>query len=246
LVCCSVNQKPVCKTCGPSLNIRNDLRRMATEMHESAFFNAKVANLLKELIETEHTYVDHLTNLHTIFALPLLELRGISNPRVVFNGKSNKSRSNDVIVPVDQLNGSLIEFLRQIGTICLVNKVFCERLDDLYSSNADLLSYINLLQLFSSIFRIYMNYAQNYKIASRAFSMSSTKFHDYVEAVQTHENLKTQTLPSLLIMPLQRLPRYELFLREIKRSCSEMNKELVEHVIRDISSLVSNVNSCIL
>lgn len=94
--------------------------------------------------------------------------------------------------------------------------------------------------------KIYSKYIGDYDTARQTLAEveANPRFAAFVEGVEerTRESLKNQKLGSLMIMPVQRIPRYELLLRElvkVKRKLGEDEfKQLSEYFSSDFLATV--------
>ena len=67
---------------------------------------------------------------------------------------------------------------------------------------------------YAPLFRLYDQYAANYErslVRIVALMAKNRRFREFVEIRETDQRLKGENLQSLLIMPVQRIPRYKVF-----------------------------------
>lgn len=100
---------------------------------------------------------------------------------------------------------------------------------------------------FTPFLKVYINYINNYDKIVEKLSMHAkeeTTFHSFIMNQNNSEELQGQTLQSLLIMPVQRLPRYELLLSTLLSYTdpSHMDYKCVSNAVNTVKSLVSSVN----
>eukprot|EP01125_Pyxidicula_operculata_P020431 TRINITY_DN7544_c0_g1_i1.p1 TRINITY_DN7544_c0_g1~~TRINITY_DN7544_c0_g1_i1.p1 ORF type:complete len:1260 (+),score=306.53 TRINITY_DN7544_c0_g1_i1:575-4354(+) len=162
------------------------------------FRRTKVA---QELLTTEATYVRNLSIIIKKFQNPLLQI-----------AKTSKK-------PLLQLN--------QIQSIFL-------RVDALFNFNYLLLSGLNTkmaqwssLQLIGDLFltigdfyKEYMEYIENYDQSQAVLAnavVNNVKLAKWLERIRYSPICTGNSLSSYLIMPIQRLPRYELLLKELMK-----------------------------
>ena len=221
--------------------------RRSSPLEGSRSERDKMSMILEELLTSERSYVGHIRNLYEVFARPLLELSfenlKAKKIEVCIYDESVNSKAVIVDIPRAQLSGQALEFLSQIETIYHVNQVFYEDLEDRFFSEAEEGQFSDLFKRFSGLFRLYGKYAQNYNHASNIFSANSKIFQNYVKGCESHPAFNRQTLASLLIMPIQRLPRYELFLKEIKKKADPATKEVVDRALEEIVQVTSEINT---
>lgn len=211
--------------------------------------------ILFELLETETTYVTHLSVLYEVFARPLLELSvsGIVDIKKVTlciadeveEELKEPMRKTNVEIPLSILTPPATKFLTQIETIYTVNSAFCEDLQDRLSSAEQDHSVSDLFVNFSSLFKLYGDYAKNHAIAADLFRTSGP-FKSYVTACQSHPRMGHHTLSSLFIMPIQRLPRYELLLKELlKHPSNDVDQTGLTQALQNIQESNKYVNHSI-
>jgi len=72
---------------------------------------------------------------------------------------------------------------------------------------------------FAPLFKLYAQYTSNH--ARAVDTLSSPQFRDFIEECQAHPRAVGRTVDSLLIEPVQRVPRYRLLLNELLKATSE-------------------------
>jgi len=154
--------------------------------------------VIEELFETESTYVSHLSNLLKIFINPL------------------KNKKGDCIIPTDDYDC----VFSTIQLIYKCNMIFLDVLEEIYTKfnkwscfGEKILEHIPLLEC-------YIDYIINFEYAQKTLKRllsSNSSFANIVKNGQTKKELEDLDLNDLLIMPVQRIPRYIMLLKEIRK-----------------------------
>lgn len=97
-------------------------------------------------------------------------------------------------------------------------------------------SYLNFM-------RAYFSFVQNFPIALAEFA-SNTKLHTLIDNLGKKSG--TSGVSEFLILPIQRVPRYVLFLEALKKeTASEAYREQLMEVIQQTRDLADEINSCL-
>lgn len=137
----------------------------------------------------------------------------------------------------------------------------------LYTINAELLTALcdkvsewtpqtTIGDVFSSygpLFALYSQYTDSQEFASRTIQEYCKKDKDFAAFINTasqDDMCKGQNLQSLLIMPVQRVPRYQLLLQEYRK---QLNKDdtshpdipLVEQALEKVKGSANHINGVI-
>merc|ERR1719245_49837 len=170
---------------------------------------------IQELIETEKTYVNGLNLCIENYYKPLSQ-----------NGK---------IISNDDLRG----MFNDIETIYKLN---CTFLKDLESNTKNI---GDQFVKFCPYFRMYQNYCNNYDEAMVLLNKYSSKqsFTTYCKEVMDECN--GQTLQSMLILPIQRLPRYQLCLTEIVKNTENGHSDMIDlrralELVKETTTLIND------
>jgi hypothetical protein len=155
-----------------------------------------------EILSTESTYVKKLDDLVKHYVMPLMNL--------------DDNQLVEQIGITAQHRAALVSNLRVIQGF---QSKFHDDLQKAGPSHAE-----QTLIQYSHFFRLYSQYATDYPkmIDTLAVLASSKKFQAFTTVVD-HQLAGpngfggSELLPSYLILPIQRIPRYELLLRELKR-----------------------------
>eukprot|EP01084_Bolivina_argentea_P276929 472630_1 len=172
-----------------------------TDSYEDQLRTQKRTKAIKELIDTEKSYVDSLN-------ICIKEY---------YNGLSENPK---IINPTD-LRG----IFNDINTICQLNTTFLENLQSSQQTDTIGEQFIK----FCPFFKMYQNYCNNYVNANILLEKYNNKksFINYCN--EAKQRCSNKTLQSLLITPIQRLPRYRLCLSEIIKN-TEYNHSDLKHL----------------
>jgi len=147
--------------------------------------------LVKEILETERSYVCSLSKTLELYYYPLTKQLG----HVIAN--KEKSTLFTGLVGIYELHKNLLNELEA-------------RLLKWHSEQLIADIFIN----FAPLFKIYTHYTSKYESAMQTFAENREKpaFKTFCEIRRKDPYANGQTLPSFLIMPIQRIPRYTLLL----------------------------------
>lgn len=145
-----------------------------------------------ELLETERSYVEKLNTLVEVFEVPFREANILSNDQFVHIFSN-------------------LDVIRNFNTILLKD---LEQIISNWTSNS-LLGGV-FLQM-ADFLKLYTTYINNYTSALQtiSFCKQSSVFTALLEKCESSPRCEALNLPSLLIMPVQRIPRYILLLTEL-------------------------------
>ncbi|EGC32040.1 hypothetical protein DICPUDRAFT_99010 [Dictyostelium purpureum] len=154
--------------------------------------------IVEELYETESTYVTHLSNLIKVFVHPL------------------KAKKGDSILPTDEFDS----IFSNITSIYKSNSFFLDQVDEIFKKFNRWSCFGDKLLKLVPLFDCYVDYIINYEYAlknlKRAIS-SFSSFANFVKQGNSRKELDDLDLEDLLIMPVQRVPRYIMLLKEIRK-----------------------------
>eukprot|EP01125_Pyxidicula_operculata_P022085 TRINITY_DN8872_c0_g1_i1.p1 TRINITY_DN8872_c0_g1~~TRINITY_DN8872_c0_g1_i1.p1 ORF type:complete len:791 (-),score=127.67 TRINITY_DN8872_c0_g1_i1:54-2426(-) len=185
-------------------------------------------NILKEIINTERTYVKSVNTIVKVFLLPLRESAKHSNP----------------IVSIETLNSLFgpIESLAAVNTAFL-NNLESLNVNDCKSSTFKLST--NFLQLVPQL-DVYTSYVNNYEISMKTLSEArkSKSFREYEALAMNTPTVELAEICDYLITPIQRIPRYILLLKEYRKAMSESHSDYVQigEAIDQLSQVTKNLN----
>eukprot|EP00762_Andalucia_godoyi_P003115 ANDGO_01115.mRNA.1 Guanine exchange factor for Rac 30 len=152
-------------------------------------------HVFDELISTEKNYVSILDAIKTQFLEPL--------------------RGTDILTQ-DQVSS----IFGQIEILLRINKEF---LDDLIKGRGDN-SIVRAINARIPSLKLYTAYINGYMAQMDAISRlkkKNSRFFRFIAQAEKHPSCRNNTLESLLITPIQRIPRYELLIKELVKHSDE-------------------------
>lgn len=176
---------------------------------------------VRELIETEKTYVNGLN-----LCIDTYYAKLSNDPKKLVTPKDLKGIFNDM------------------QTIHQLNETFLNDLQQRYAGfNNEKTRIGDQFVKFCPYFRMYQNYCNNYDNAMVLLAKYNEKqaFNDF--CTENRQLAKGNTLQSLLILPIQRLPRYRLCLSEIVKNTEKTHPDIVD--LRRALELVEETTSLI-
>ncbi|KAJ5071762.1 faciogenital dysplasia protein [Anaeramoeba ignava] len=177
-------------------------------------------HFIQELILTEKNYVNHLRLIIEIFLIPIQKKKILSEAAI-------KAIFSEV-QPIYELNKRLYD------------KLSARRYDLQKTSFGD------VFLEFVPFMRFYSVYVNNYNTSMTTFSesLSNHKFSKFLQQAYANSQLDKLSLPSLLITPVQRIPRYVLLVEGIVKNTDPKNPdyELFSKVHKEIQGIATEVN----
>lgn len=158
-------------------------------------FLARRRMVAQEIFDTERKYVDDLKLVREIFLRPMRE-RGLlkdTDIRALFGNLEELISINSVIL------GELVELMKNWGPKTLIGPLFVQTAPFLKS---------------------YMPYCSNYQHALQTLNRlrGQERFMQFLGRAESDPRCCGLQLVSFLITPVQRIPRYELLLRELRKT----------------------------
>jgi FYVE/RhoGEF/PH domain-containing protein 5/6 len=184
----------------------------------------KRRHVIEEMISTEKTYLNRLEAIVDIFIIPL--------------------RNSGKIIDSIDIQG-------QFGyweNIYLLHKDLLSTMMKDFESGDLLLG--KLFSGFSPFLKMYKQYLVDYEraLSRRAVLMTSNKkFQEFVEAARLDPKCTGLALESLLIEPVQRIPRYRMLLEQLIKYTSEDHEDFISltKALVHISEVASGNNEAI-
>eukprot|EP01084_Bolivina_argentea_P122331 216774_1 len=184
---------------------------------------------VEELLSTEKTYVHLMSKLVSNFV--------------------DKLRTNTAILSAEDYK---ILFPSDIHAILGLNKTFLKDLTNIIESenfNNDNTKIGDIIYSFCPHFKMYQNYLNNYSGAatklSQLRSKSSSSFSQYCDKQREESYFNNLPLESLIILPIQRMPRYKMLLEEIIKHTDISHPDLkqLKNALQKISDVNDVINS---
>ncbi len=189
-------------TCRTRSRVLRELNEAASEGEERVMQRLR-ANAVRELVESERSYLRHLEIVEEFFMRPVKEGR-VSMPQAEFVTVFGDLPS------IIQVNKELLASLE--GSTDRVGQVFLE-----------LAPYL----------KFYSTYAQDFEGSARVVERAMTRsksFGAFVRGQETRPEVQLR-LNALLITPVQRIPRYKMLLEDVIKNtpdCHPDKKNLKE------------------
>ncbi|KAI9498486.1 Dbl homology domain-containing protein [Zychaea mexicana] len=176
--------------------------------------------VMSELLSTEETYLDHLSIIKRIFMDPLMEAAS-AHPRPLASFKDVQT----IFAYIPQLIMLSTSFLRRLhGAVEKGNDIgsaFCEHLDQ---------------------FDVYISYAANYSKAQRcAANVRNIVCRHYVQ----EKTMNRMVLADYAIAPIQRITRYCLLLKDLKKHSSSSDPDCasLDRALKCMTALAHAMNN---
>jgi len=190
--------------------------------------------VVAEMESSERVYLGHLFRLTNVFARPLggrppeeggAAVAALGTPLPMPTGPTPgavallTSREQEALWPG-------LDALVQLHTMLLkrLTEVRAAHADSLASADPGtavrgVVAVADLFKLLAPFFKLAQPYCTNYSIATRALTAYRTRpaFNDFLVRAEADPACCGQTLASLLVMPVQRVPRFVLLLSELKK-----------------------------
>ncbi|KAI0224930.1 epithelial cell transforming sequence 2 oncoprotein-like [Massospora cicadina] len=163
---------------------------IAEEITDSLMAQERRKLIVEELIETELRYVKKLQAILKIFVIPLRQLAVESRP---------------IILPYD-----IKAVFNNIEDIASLNERFLEALVRSEPAKRNL---GEICESHLAKFGIYQTYIAGYKYSleyTSALERKNGGYHNFVRAARDHPDCEKLAIRDLIVMPVQRLPRYKL------------------------------------
>lgn len=186
--------------------VNPDLEKQAVNSINECYY------VISELVDSEHVYLDLLYKCNISYIDPIRESLD-SGAKV--NYKLTESDINALFSNIEQIYVLGTVLFSEMQTI--LNSFGTIEFDVLLCSLAILFN--NLIPMF----KIYTGYARNHFSSSALLEtlLNSSRFSKFQKLLDNNQKSLGTTLDSLLILPIQRIPRYKLLLEELVK---KMNK----------------------
>uniref|UniRef100_UPI0037E785B8 FYVE, RhoGEF and PH domain-containing protein 4-like n=1 Tax=Semicossyphus pulcher TaxID=241346 RepID=UPI0037E785B8 len=217
------------KECKCEQNDEKIIERGGGEPKNTETTEEKLYKIANELLQTERAYVARLHLLDQVFCSRLTEEagRGSFPPEVIRNIFSNIS--------------SIYSFH---------NQFLLPDLDKCISHWCESPGLGNVLLQHAPFLRMYADYVSNFDQAMelvRTWTERSSTFRNIIQDIQSQEMCGSLTLQHHMLEPVQRVPRYEMLLRDYLKKLPKENPdyELAHKSLQTISMAATHSNSAI-
>lgn len=177
-------------------------------------------NIAREILQTEKQYIENLQVIMNHYMMPMMAATRNKTQQVCFTDEDIKLIFSNNLTLILGVNLELLKSLEaRVESWSVTQKI-----GDVFCSIAPFL-------------KMYFDYGANYETAIAAFTrLSKDPMFPPIMAQYKTNSGKTLSLEHLLIMPIQRLPRYTLLLGELLKS-TEPNHPDYEDLKKAIKSL---------
>jgi hypothetical protein len=169
----------------------------------------------EEVLTTERTYVRNLQTIVEVFYRPM-----------VADGLVTEKDATQIFAGVSEIVG--------------VNEAILAALEKRLAEGAEVLRLGDIFITFAPFLKIYTKYCNNYGTAMSVLDkvLKKQTVKDFFAAVAEDPRVGSLSITSFLIMPVQRIPRYELLLREVLKK-TDPQAEAAEHanLLRALESI---------
>mmetsp|Transcript_19181 Transcript_19181/g.53846 ORF Transcript_19181/g.53846 Transcript_19181/m.53846 type:complete len:488 (+) Transcript_19181:60-1523(+) len=190
--------------------------------------------IVEEIVTTEKAYVQSLRTLIGLWLLPL----------------QNLADEDDQILSREDIKDifSNIQLLLGVNEQLLDEMV--KRIDSWKHSDATAhRHFADILDRYAPMFKLYTEYCSNYTLAQETFFREmngNERFQDFLRSTWDMMDNKME-FPAFMIMPIQRVPRYILLMRDLleKTSFDHPDYPLIQRAIRKLEEVASHANAAI-
>lgn len=177
--------------------------------------------IMEELVSTERTYVKMLENLDKFYFEPMC----VSG-----------------ILTLDQIKTIFGSFQVILG----YNKILLGDFEKWSNGNGKMDEIFSGFTIKAHFLKCYIDYTNNFDRSTELiikFRAENSKFVNFL--AKQHQECG-QPLESLLIMPIQRIPRYILLLKELIKNTERYGPDLpvLEKAFKAVSEIATKINSC--
>ncbi|KAM9988660.1 hypothetical protein ACTFIZ_003797 [Dictyostelium cf. discoideum] len=205
---------------GGGVTIENTSTTMLKSNENSDLRTRKRNNSLNELLSTEESYSDSLEKLILYYKLPLEELINNSEQKHHHHsgGIGNSKDKEDNIITQSDINS----LFGNIEALLVISKDLLIKLKYEFSLPEDQQRIGDLYIEKTKEMKLYVAYINNYENAMTTLKKIDTLQPKFFKECQSRYKYSLD-IGSLLIMPVQRIPRYELLFREILKYTDKTN-----------------------
>eukprot|EP01119_Soliformovum_irregulare_P004244 TRINITY_DN1524_c2_g1_i1.p1 TRINITY_DN1524_c2_g1~~TRINITY_DN1524_c2_g1_i1.p1 ORF type:complete len:257 (+),score=63.58 TRINITY_DN1524_c2_g1_i1:49-819(+) len=187
--------------------------------------------IVQELLSTERTYVRNLYILVKEFLLPLQNVLG-TDEEIISKKKVDRVFSN-----IEEVYNSNVRFLRELETRVT------ENWDDTSSTVGDLFDPQN------ANFQSYFHYVKTHGDGLACMRKLEKKipWTNFIMRVKEKGQAGKLDLPAYLIQPVQRIPRYELLLKDLLRHTEALHIDFqnLTNALEIVHALATTVNEAL-
>ncbi|MES1910564.1 MAG: hypothetical protein MHM6MM_003138 [Cercozoa sp. M6MM] len=193
------------------------------EPDEDAYTNMmRVSN---EIVDSEKTYVKGIAALQRHYVDRLAAMEALGRP----------------ILDADEIASIFLN----IGNIVQLNTKLCDDLEDARRRMENLPVKVGeIIRGFAPFLQLYSVYVTQYGAATQALEQVQARNSRFDEMVRVNERVLGTTLLSLMIMPVQRIPRYLLLLNELKKQAGKAHVQIagLNDTLTELKRIADAVN----
>ena len=202
--------------------------------------------VLNEIVSTEQAYVMHLEAFTRMLMKPIVA--SAYDKTIEPNLNLKPEQVKNLFSNIDQLFAIAINFLEDIKSNSPVNE----------SIDVRIAGFASVLDKYAPSFKMYTMYTANFNQSKTTLEelRSNSKygeFQDFLDVASLSSACKGNNLESYLIMPVQRVPRYILLLKQLlldmeKLDATVSNKqsiELLTNALKKLEDSASTINESI-
>eukprot|EP00698_Gefionella_okellyi_P025313 TRINITY_DN9234_c0_g1_i1.p1 TRINITY_DN9234_c0_g1~~TRINITY_DN9234_c0_g1_i1.p1 ORF type:complete len:1132 (-),score=272.22 TRINITY_DN9234_c0_g1_i1:130-3525(-) len=185
---------------------RQRLRASAAERQRC---DARRSNVAKEILSTERTYVTNLESVVAVFVKPL------------------KISAKDPRKPCGVTEEAVDALFSCTEIILSFNEKLCSDLDKRITNWSPTQVLGDVFKQMAPWLKVYTSYVNNYPRALDTLRhlQKNSSFTKFMVAQETKPQLKGLKLTDFLIMPIQRIPRYEMLLNEYMKNTPKGHRD---------------------
>ncbi|KAL0482276.1 hypothetical protein AKO1_013007 [Acrasis kona] len=195
--------------------------------------------VLEEIISSERAYVQFLDLLYDMYYAPLCE------------GKPDKYKRDDGDVPGISEDAKDLMFPPNFTTIANINKKFLEKLEERWESYSDIPYFITIGDIYAEMapfLKVYVSFVTNFERSVKFIKkhrQSNPQFDLWLDRRKKHPDSNGLDLMSLLIMPVQRVPRYPILINALldKTNVGHLDYNLLREAGDAVSSVAEYQNA---
>eukprot|EP01112_Ceratiomyxa_fruticulosa_P013730 TRINITY_DN3879_c0_g1_i2.p1 TRINITY_DN3879_c0_g1~~TRINITY_DN3879_c0_g1_i2.p1 ORF type:complete len:334 (+),score=59.67 TRINITY_DN3879_c0_g1_i2:71-1072(+) len=219
-------------------------RRIARNQREKLTKSYRTrSNIIAEIISSEKTYNESLHTVIEVFILPLRQIVNTSLNQLGFGVVTH----NDILT-----------IFSHFETICALSDQFLLHLNKRLESGKKItglggessippsLTITDIFVHFGPFMKSFKQFYENYDtaIAKLTFLKSYPAFAQWLHKGERDPRTHLLDLPSLLILPIQRLPRYILLLQALQEATPSDHPDMIHimkalSLIKDVANLVN-------
>mmetsp|Transcript_8252 Transcript_8252/g.20273 ORF Transcript_8252/g.20273 Transcript_8252/m.20273 type:complete len:1855 (+) Transcript_8252:338-5902(+) len=184
----------------------------------------------REILSTEETYVAQLDTLLQIYLQPLS--KSLTDKKPILKQKYIKMLFRNVM-HIRGIHGTFLADIKKAG-------------DEVENKFGEIFA------RFAHFFKMYTDYVNEHESASNALAYLNKaskylQFQTFCKTASAHPMSKGLNLASLLITPIQRIPRYKLLLNELYKNTEDEHKDKsnLEKAIKIVSATAKHINDAV-